>query len=63
MNRKALRKAVVRAALTMASAVAFTVILKTVYRLFGPAGIGILVVVCLFLSMVAIFYLMFKDER
>ena len=63
MNRKALRKAVVSAALTMASAVAFTVILKTVYRLFGPACTGILVLVCLFLLMVACFYVMFKDER
>ena len=63
MNRKALRKAVVSAALTMTSAAAFAVILKTVYRLFGPAGIGILVLVCLFLSMVACFYLMFKNEK
>lgn len=63
MNRKVLRKAVVSAALTMASAVAFAVILKTVYRLFGPAGSFVLVGVFLLLSMVAIFYLMFKDER
>ena len=63
MNRKALRKAVVSAALTMASAVAFTVILKTVYRLFGPACTDILVLVCLFLLMVACFYVLFKDER